>query len=72
MLRATGNWLKKMSNREDWEIDVILDDFINTDEEQRDPILQVTIIIFNFQISSIHKSNIKYKKCILLAYTIIC
>ena len=43
MLRATRNWLKKMSKREDWEIDVMLDDFINTDEELRDPILQVTI-----------------------------
>ena len=32
-----------MSKREDWEIDVMLDDFINTDEELRDPILQVTI-----------------------------
>jgi hypothetical protein len=32
-----------MSGKEDWEIDVMLDDFINTDEELRDPILQVTI-----------------------------
>ena len=43
MLRATRNWLKKMSGREDWEIDVMLDDYINTDEELRDPILQVAI-----------------------------
>jgi hypothetical protein len=43
MLRAVRNWLKKMSGKEDWEIDVMLDDFINTDEELRDPILQVTI-----------------------------
>ena len=43
MLRAVRNWLKKMSGREEWEIDVMLDDYINTDEELRDPILQVTI-----------------------------
>ena len=43
MLRAVRNWLKKMSGKEDWEIDVMLDDYINTDEELRDPILQVTI-----------------------------
>ena len=43
MLRAVRNWLKKMSGKEDWEIDVMLDDYINTDEELRDPILQVAI-----------------------------
>ena len=43
MLRAVRNWLKKMSGREEWEIDVMLDDYINTDEELRDPILQVAI-----------------------------
>ena len=43
MLRAVRNWLKKMSGREEWEIDVMLDDYINTDEEFRAPILQVTI-----------------------------
>ena len=43
MLRAVRNWLKKMSGREEWEIDVMLDDYINTDEALRDPILQVAI-----------------------------